>query len=105
MARALGMKIEEIRELFDEGFQSMRMNYYPPCPQPESVVGLTPHSNAFGMTILLQVNEVEGLQIRKEEMWNPVKPFPNAFTINIGDTVEVSCEICCPVTVGALHGT
>ncbi|XXG90542.1 hypothetical protein AAC387_Pa12g2280 [Persea americana] len=22
-------------------------------------------------------------------MWNPVKPFPNAFTINIGDTVEI----------------
>ncbi|XXG90539.1 hypothetical protein AAC387_Pa12g2279 [Persea americana] len=89
MARALGMKAEEIRELFDEGFQSMRMNYYPPCPQPESAIGLAPHSDASGITILLQVNEVEGLQIRKDGMWIPVMPLPNAFTINIGDIMEI----------------
>ena len=66
------------------------MNYYPPCPQPESVIGLSPHSDAVGLTILLQINEMEGLQIRKEGLWIPVKPLPNAFIINIGDIVEVS---------------
>lgn len=90
MTRALGMKVEEIRELFDEGTQSRRMNYYPPCPQPKSVIGLSPHSDSVGLTILLQINEMEGLQIRKEGLWIPVKPLPNAFIINIGDIMEVS---------------
>ena len=45
----------------------MRMNYYyPPCPEPEKVIGLTPHSDGIGLAILLQSNEVEGLQIRKD---------------------------------------
>ncbi|CAL5346265.1 unnamed protein product [Camellia sinensis] len=60
MAKALKMKAEDMRELFEEGMQAVRMNYYPPCPQPELVAGLTPHSDAVGLTILLQLNEVEG---------------------------------------------
>ncbi|KAI3871221.1 hypothetical protein MKW98_015121 [Papaver atlanticum] len=75
--------------LFENGLQSMRMNYYPPCPRPELVLGLTPHSDFGGLTILLQVNEVEGLQIRKEERWISVKPLPNALTVNVGDVLEI----------------
>ncbi|XP_077249525.1 protein SRG1-like [Tasmannia lanceolata] len=89
MARALEMDAEEMRDLFDDGHQSMRMNCYPPCPQPEQVIGLTPHSDAVGLTLLLQVNEMEGLQIRKDGMWVPVKPLPNAFIVNIGDILEM----------------
>ena len=84
------MDPKDMKELFEEGSQSMRMNYYPPCPQPEHVIGLAPHSDGIGLTILLQVNEVEGLQIRKDGMWVPVTPLPNAFIVNIGDMLEVS---------------
>lgn len=90
MGKALKMEETEMRELFKDGMQSMRMNYYPPCPQPEKVIGLTPHSDGAGLTILLQVNEVEGLQIRKDGMWVPVKPLPNAFIVNVGDILEVT---------------
>ncbi|KAF8391142.1 hypothetical protein HHK36_023443 [Tetracentron sinense] len=96
MAKALKMEAEEMRELFEDGMQSMRMNYYPPCPQPDLVIGLTPHSDAVGLTILLQVNEMEGLQIRKDGRWVPVKALPNAFIVNIGDILEI-------VTNGAYH--
>ena len=89
MGKALNMEDMEMRGLFDDGIQAMRMNYYPPCPQPEKVIGLTPHSDPVGLTILLQVNEVEGLEIRKDGRWVPVKPLPNAFIINIGDIMEV----------------
>ncbi|GMP71998.1 hypothetical protein CsSME_00030201 [Camellia sinensis var. sinensis] len=89
MAKALKMKAEDMRELFEEGMQAVRMNYYPPCPQPELVTGLTPHSDAVGLTILLQLNEVEGLQIKKDGMWVPVKPLSDAFVVNIGDILEV----------------
>ncbi|MCL7036662.1 hypothetical protein MKW94_009152 [Papaver nudicaule] len=53
------------------------------------VIGLTPHSDFGGLTILLHVNEVEGLQIRKEGKWISVKPLPNAFVVNIGDVLEI----------------
>ncbi|GMN43403.1 hypothetical protein TIFTF001_012608 [Ficus carica] len=89
MAKALKMEPSEMRELFDEGGQTMRMNYYPSCPKPELVIGLNPHSDATGLTILLQINETEGLQIRKDGMWVPVKPLPNAFVVNIGDMLEI----------------
>lgn len=90
MAKALEIdKPEEIRGLFEEGMQAMRMNYYPPCPQPDLVMGLTAHSDATGLTILLQLNDVEGLQIKKNGMWVPVKPLPDAFIINIGDSLEI----------------
>ncbi|KAK6123941.1 hypothetical protein DH2020_042286 [Rehmannia glutinosa] len=92
MAKALNMKSEEIKTQFEEGMQSMRMNYYPPCPQPELVTGLCPHSDADGLTILLQINEMEGLQINKDGIWIPVSPLPDAFVINIGDMLEVLCK-------------
>ncbi|XP_058761420.1 protein SRG1-like [Vicia villosa] len=89
MEKTLKIKTNEIVELFEDASQGMRMNYYPPCPQPENVIGLNPHSDSGALTILLQVNEVEGLQIRKDGMWIPIKPLPNAFVINIGDMLEI----------------
>ena len=44
----------------------MRMNYYPPCPEPDKAIGLTPHSDVDALTVVFQLNETEGLQIRKE---------------------------------------
>ncbi|XP_039057863.1 protein SRG1-like [Hibiscus syriacus] len=89
MAKALGMDSNDMRVLFEEGHQAMRMNYYPPCPEPELAIGLNSHSDAIGLAILLQINEVEGLQIRKDGVWVPIKPLPNAFVINIGDIMEI----------------
>nr|XP_027085990.1 protein SRG1-like [Coffea arabica] len=89
MTKALGMKLEDMTMLFQEGIQSMRMNYYPPCPQPELVRGIRLHSDATGLTILRQVNEVEGLQIKKAGAWVPVVPLPNAFIVNVGDILEI----------------
>ena len=70
--------------IFDECTQSMRLNYYPPCPQAEKVIGLAPHYDAGGLTILSQRNEDKGLQLRKNLAWVPVKPLPSAFIVNIG---------------------
>ncbi|KAI6705605.1 hypothetical protein NL676_008567 [Syzygium grande] len=89
MTKALQMDTKDMIEQFDEGRQAIRMNYYPPCPRPELVTGLTPHSDSVGLTILLQVNEMEGLQVRKEGKWVSVKPLPNAFVVNIGDVLEI----------------
>lgn len=89
MEKALKVEPNEMLELFDDITQSMRMTCYPPCPQPENVIGLNPHSDAAALTILLQANDVEGLQIRKDGQWVSVKPLTNAFVINVGDIFEV----------------
>lgn len=89
MAKALETDVEEMKELFSDGVQSIRMNYYPPCPEPKKTIGFTPHSDADALTILYQLNKTEGLQIRKDGRWVPVKPLPNAFVVNIGDIMEV----------------
>ncbi|KDO39143.1 hypothetical protein CISIN_1g0448911mg, partial [Citrus sinensis] len=86
---SLCLFLEEMKNFFENGLQVMRMNYYPPCPQPEKVAGLTPHSDGCGLTILLQINEVEGLQIKKDGMWIPLTPLPNAFLVNVGDIMEI----------------
>ncbi|WCJ27339.1 2-oxoglutarate (2OG) and Fe(II)-dependent oxygenase superfamily protein [Euphorbia peplus] len=89
METVLEMETEELKDIFKEGYQQMRMNYYPPCPQPELVMGLNHHTDVGGLTIVLQVNEVEGLQIKKDGKWIPIKPFPDAFIINLGDMLEI----------------
>ncbi|KAK4438862.1 putative 2-oxoglutarate/Fe(II)-dependent dioxygenase [Sesamum alatum] len=57
--------------------------------QPELVTGISPHSDAVALTILLQANETEGLQVKKDGVWIPVSPLPNAFVINIEDILEI----------------
>ena len=89
MEKALKLKDKELTELFEGGLQASRSNYYPPCPQPEKVIGLTPHSDGSGLTIVLQIGDVEGLQVKKDGKWVTVKPLPNAFIVNIGDILEV----------------
>ena len=90
MAKALNVDTDVLRRVFGEGKQSFRMNYYPPCPQPDNVIGLTPHSDSVALTILLQLNDIEGLQVKKDGKWVSVKPVPHAFVVNIGDILEVS---------------
>ncbi|KAL4324530.1 hypothetical protein GQ457_11G021290 [Hibiscus cannabinus] len=89
MAKNLGTDPEMFASLFEEVTQGIRMNYYPPCAQASKVIGLAPHSDSTGLTLLIQVNEVEGLQIKKNGKWIPVKPIPGAFIVNIGDVMEI----------------
>nr|KAJ0214993.1 hypothetical protein LSAT_V11C300144560 [Lactuca sativa] len=79
IAKDLKIKVKDMKLLFDEGLQSMRMKYYPPCLEPEKVIGLRPHSDPLEITFVIQINEVEGLQIKKDGIWIPIKPLPNAF--------------------------
>ncbi|KAK2985050.1 hypothetical protein RJ640_016970 [Escallonia rubra] len=81
MAENLGANPEELTSKFEDCIQGMRMNYYPPCVHADKVMGITPHSDASGLTLLIQINEVEGLQIRKDRKWVPIEPIPGAIII------------------------
>ncbi|KAI3691734.1 hypothetical protein L6452_31536 [Arctium lappa] len=90
MSINLGMEPETISKLYENCTQGIRMNYYPPCPEADKVLGLAPHSDASGLTLLVQVNEVQGLQIKKNSKWVPIKPIPGSIIVNIGDIIEIT---------------
>ncbi|KAK8598949.1 hypothetical protein V6N13_076892 [Hibiscus sabdariffa] len=89
MAENLGTDPKMLSSFFEDVTQGIRMNYYPPCAEASKVLGASPHSDATALTLLLQVNEVEGLQIKKNDKWMPVKPIPGALITNIGDMIEI----------------
>ncbi|KAK9115746.1 hypothetical protein Sjap_014693 [Stephania japonica] len=89
LAKNLGLEPEKLTDHFKNGTQGVRMNYYPPSPQADKVLGISPHSDADALTLLVQVNKVQGLQIRKGGIWVPVEPIPGALIVNIGDIIEI----------------
>uniref|UniRef100_A0A7N0U2Q1 Fe2OG dioxygenase domain-containing protein n=1 Tax=Kalanchoe fedtschenkoi TaxID=63787 RepID=A0A7N0U2Q1_KALFE len=56
---------------------------------PELAVGLTPHSDSGCLTILLEVTDQSGLEIRKDGKLIPIRPMANAFVVNVGDVLEI----------------
>ncbi|KAL6626305.1 hypothetical protein ACP70R_030031 [Stipagrostis hirtigluma subsp. patula] len=89
MAADMGVAPERLREMFAGQPHSLRVNYYPPCRQAGEVFGLSPHTDASGLTLLLHVNDVQGLQIRKDGKWIAVEPLDGALLVNIGDILEI----------------
>ncbi|KAK2991073.1 hypothetical protein RJ640_010075 [Escallonia rubra] len=66
-----------------------RVNFYPRCPRPDQVLGLKPHSDKSGITVLLQDKEVEGLHVLKDHQWFKVSIIPHALVVNVGDQMEI----------------
>ncbi|CAN1283349.1 Protein SRG1 [Linum perenne] len=89
IAKAMKTKRKNVEEMMEDGMQSVRMTYYPPCPKPELVMGITPHSDASCITILNQIDGVDGLKIVKDGSWVPLSFLPHALVVNVGDILEV----------------
>ena len=54
MARGVGAEPASLRGVFEGQTQGMRVNYCPPCrQQADRVLGLTPHTDVCGLTLLL----------------------------------------------------
>ncbi|KAM7257472.1 hypothetical protein ACFE04_013213 [Oxalis oulophora] len=89
IAKNLKIELKEMLDLFDNGMQSVRITNYPPNPQPDLVMGFRPHTDGSCITILNQVNGVNGLQILKDGIWLPVNFLHGALIINVGDILEI----------------
>jgi isopenicillin N synthase-like dioxygenase len=91
IAETLGLAPATFGDMFGEAVQAVRMNFYPPCPRPELVMGLSAHSDGSAVTVLQQDMSCAGLQVRsKAGAWVPVHPVPHALVVNLGDTLEAS---------------
>ncbi|KAK5840375.1 hypothetical protein F383_32386 [Gossypium arboreum] len=91
----LGLPKGYIKKAFDceEGennaFFGTKVSHYPPCPNPKRVIGLRSHTDAGGLILLFQDDEVGGLQVWKDGEWIDVEPLKNTIVISIGDQIEV----------------
>ncbi|TVU46997.1 hypothetical protein EJB05_06571 [Eragrostis curvula] len=90
MAKGVGAEPASLLGVFEGQPVGMRVNYYPPCRQADRVLGLSPHTDGSGLTMLRQKNDdVQGLQINKDGKWFAVNVLDSAFVVNVGDVLEV----------------
>ncbi|CAN6829375.1 unnamed protein product [Brassica oleracea] len=93
LSKNLGLQEDRLQNAFggkDEAGGCLRVNYYPKCPQPELTLGLSPHSDPGGLTILLPDEHVAGLHVRgSDDAWITVEPAPHALIVNIGDQIQM----------------
>ncbi|KAK1620134.1 hypothetical protein QYE76_025651 [Lolium multiflorum] len=64
LSAGLGLEEGAMAEAFggDEVIFLQKINFYPPCPQPDLALGVAPHTDLSTLTVLVP-NEVPGLQI------------------------------------------
>ncbi|GHD26653.1 2OG-Fe(II) oxygenase family protein [Halioglobus pacificus] len=85
----LSLPASALKRDFGVGHSSfLRLNYYPQCEAPEEHLGISHHTDAGALTVLLQ-DAQPGLQFWHGGDWHTVKAEPDALTINIGDIVQV----------------
>ncbi|KAI3714892.1 hypothetical protein L6452_21853 [Arctium lappa] len=71
MAKSLDLEDNCFAKYFTEERDVLQGRFilYPPCPNPDQVLGLKPHSDRSGITLLLQDPGVEGLQVLNDGKW------------------------------------
>lgn len=99
ISQSLGLPATHFHKHWKQDMSQIRLNYYPKCPQPDVVLGVSRHKDPGALTVLVQ-DEVGGLEVRRKDgEWVGVKPRRDAFVINVGDIFQVwsndkypSCE-------------
>ncbi|OAY66635.1 gibberellin 20 oxidase 2-like [Ananas comosus] len=91
LAVSLGVERSHYRDFFEDSSSIMRLNYYPPCQEPELTLGTGPHCDPTALTILHQ-DDVGGLEVFADGRWRPVRPVDGALVVNIGDTFMALCN-------------
>lgn len=86
---SLGIDRRYFREFYEDNDSILRLNYYPPCKQPNLTLGTGPHNDPTSLSILDQ-DQVGGLRVFVENQWRSIAPKPpRSFVVNIGDTFMV----------------
>ena len=65
IAKNLGVDPDKFRDRYG-GVQALAMACYPACPVAhDKVLGLSPHSDVSLLTLVWELNHVQGLQIKR----------------------------------------
>ncbi|CAN1279540.1 1-aminocyclopropane-1-carboxylate oxidase homolog 1 [Linum perenne] len=69
LSEALGLNSGHLKEMDCANGLYLLCHYYPPCPQPELTMGGTKHQDDSFITLLLQDDDIGGLQILHQNKW------------------------------------
>ncbi|CAD6337484.1 unnamed protein product [Miscanthus lutarioriparius] len=92
VARLLDLDDDDgiIGQFGDRGSTNARFNYYPACPRPDLVLGVSPHNDACVLTLLLADEHVGGLQFHRDGTWYCVPPVRGRpLLVNVGVSLEI----------------
>jgi isopenicillin N synthase-like dioxygenase len=90
-ALALGLAPDFFHALFREPNSRLKLNHYPPqdAPEADNDIGVVPHSDSGGFTILWQ-DDNGGLEVQsKSGEWVGAPPIAGTFVINIGNVMQI----------------
>ncbi|KAK7270649.1 hypothetical protein RJT34_25960 [Clitoria ternatea] len=90
-AIAKSLDLEEkcfLNQFGEQALLQARFNHYSSCARPDLVLGLKPHADGSGYTIILQ-DDVEGLQVHHDGKWFTVPTISHALLILMGDQMEI----------------
>jgi isopenicillin N synthase-like dioxygenase len=90
-ATALGLDTDIFDSFFDESLTRLKINHYPPQYDPKQLnsIGVLPHSDSGGFTILWQ-DDVGGLEIQNQNGdWVGAPPVEDTFVINLGNIMQI----------------
>jgi isopenicillin N synthase-like dioxygenase len=90
-ALALNLSRDSFSRLYDRPCSRLKLNHYPPqlAPDDENNIGVVPHSDSGGFTILWQDNN-GGLEVQnKKGEWVGAPPMANSFVVNLGNIMQV----------------
>ncbi|KAL2338437.1 hypothetical protein Fmac_012883 [Flemingia macrophylla] len=89
---ATSLNLEEgsfVDQFGEQPLMLARFNFYPPCSRPNLVLGVKPHTDRSGITVLLQDKEVKGLQVLIDDNWVNVPTIADALVVNLGDQMQI----------------
>ncbi|KAK9947476.1 hypothetical protein M0R45_003100 [Rubus argutus] len=91
MAKSLNLEENSFSDqlLGEQALMQARFNFYPQCSRADQVLGVKPHTDRSGITVLLQDKEVEGLQVLVDGKWVRVPIVPHAIVVNLGDQMQI----------------
>ncbi|QCE08861.1 protein SRG1-like [Vigna unguiculata] len=90
-AMAKSLDLEEncfLNQFGEQALLQVRFNYYSCCARPDIVLGLKPHADGSGYTIILQ-DDVEGLQVHNNDKWFTIPTISHALFVLMGDQMEI----------------
>jgi isopenicillin N synthase-like dioxygenase len=90
-ARALGLPDDAFQTLFCTPNSRLKLNHYPPqdSPEQDNDIGVVPHADSGGFTILWQ-DDNGGLEVQsKSGEWVGAPPLEDTFVINLGNVMQI----------------
>ena len=90
-ALALGLAPDFFQLLFRVPNSRLKLNHYPPqdAPEADNDIGVVPHSDSGGFTILWQ-DDNGGLEVQsKSGEWVGAPPIDDTFVINLGNIMQI----------------